>query len=181
MSNETMLIGNILGSILQPLYFCLFFFYAKQIKEKRALFIMLSIADYLIIQNFVKFSLGINADLIYAILFYINLKVFYKNTKITDFITYVLANIVLGIINVLSFYLLGMNEKGLLFALLVPIVFVLMISQRLNKIETFYNKYWNRKKNKGKIKSITIRGFSACLTIVLFIALHFWIIYLLIR
>lgn len=181
MSNETMLIGNILGSILQPLYFCLFFFYAKQIKEKRILFIIISIIDYLMIQNFIKFSLGVNADLIYAILFYINLRMFYKNTKITDFITYVLANILLGIINVLSFCLLGMNEKGLLFALIIPIIIILIVSNKLNKIEVFYNKYWNRKNNKNKIKSITVRGFSASLTMILFIALHFWIIYLLIR
>ena len=85
-------IGNILGSILQPLYLCIFMIFTKNIKRNRINFIILSIIDYMLIQNIFKFNVNINADLIYSILFYINLKFLFKNdARITDMITYILS------------------------------------------------------------------------------------------
>ena len=172
MNDEIIQLGNILGSIFQPLYFCLFIFYVRKIKSKRIFFILLSIFDYILIQNFVKFTLGINADLLYAIIFYINLKLFYKDTNITNAITYVVANILLGIINITSYFIFGMNTIGLTSALSMPIIIVILMSSKLHLIDDTYKKYWNRSIIKKKIKSITFRGFSACATIFLFIILH---------
>ena len=179
MNDNILQLGNILGCIFQPLYFCLFIFYVKQIKNKRIFFIALSILDYVLIQRFVHFKLGVNADLLYAIMFYINLKLFYKKSRITDLITYIVSNVIMGIINIISYFIFGMNFIGLIFALIIPIIVIIFISNKLYLIDKFYNKYWNRKKHKVKIKSITVRGFSVCTTIIEFVVIHFWILYLL--
>ncbi len=182
MSNETMLIGNILGSILQPLYTCLFIIFAKQLKGKNIYFIGLTIIDYIVIQNTLTFKTGINADLLFVIIMLLNLKLIYsKESRITDVITYILSEIILGLISIVAYFIFGMNEIALIFALLAPIMFVLVASKKLIIIEKFYNKFWNRKKEKTKIKSITVRGISIGLTIFVSLILHFWIIYLLIR
>ena len=181
MNDEIIQLGNILGCILQPLYFCLFMFYVKRIKSKRILFILLSIFDYIIIQNLIKFTNGINADLFYAIIFYINSKLFYKETNITNLITYIISNLLLGLINIISYFIFGMNIIGLASVLVIPIIIVLILSKKLCLLDHIYKKYWNRSRIKRKLKSITFRGFSACITILLFVILHFWNLYLLLK
>lgn len=182
MSNETIMIGNILASILHPIYYCLFMAFAKEIKSKQIYFLTLTIIDYIIIQNFIKFTLGINADLLFAIVFYINIKLLYKNkVRITDITTFIMADILLGIISVIGYLIFGMNFASLVFATIMPIIIVIILSNKLNKIENFYNKYWNRSKAKKKIKSITVRGIGFSITVLEFLALHFWMIYLLLK
>lgn len=182
MNNEVLQFGNLMGAILQPLYFCLFMFAVKRIEKNRILFIIVSVVDYFIIQNVVKFNLGVNADIFYAVIFYINLNIFYHNhTKITDVVTYVLSNILMGIINIISFMTFGMNFIGLISALIIPNLLVILFYNHMNKLEKFYNKFWNRHSDKKMLKSVTIRGISAVSTILLFVTLHFWVIYLLLR
>lgn len=181
MNSEILQLGNFLGCILQPLYFCLFMFYVKKIKTKRILFILLSTLDYIIIQNLIKFTNGINADLFYTIIFYINLKMFYKETNITSLITYIISNLLLGIINIISYFIFGMNIIGLTSVLVIPIIIVLILSKKLCILDHIYKKYWNRSRIKRKVKSITFRGASACVTILLFVILHFWNLYLLLK
>lgn len=181
-NNNILLIGNIIGAILQPLYTCLFILYTKKINNKRISFIILTIIDYMIIQNVLTFTTGISADLIFAIVFYINLKIIYKSkARITDLVTYILSDILLGIISILTCLIFGMNIVSLILVTILPILIVLLARNKLNIIDKFYNKYWNRPKHDLKIKSITVRGISACLTIFTFIILHFWILYLLFR
>ena len=175
-------LGNILGCILQPLYTCLFILNTKQLKEKRIYFIILMIIDYTIILKLLSFKSGINADLIFVISMYLNLKMIYRNkARITDLITYVISDIGLGIISILSYFIFGMNIVGLIFALATPLIVLALISKKLNIIEQFYEKYWNRKKHKVKIKSITVRGISLCMTVFVSLLLHFWIIYLILK
>lgn len=182
MSNETIIIGNILASILHPIYYCLFMTFTKEIKTKQIYFLILTIIDYVVIQNCIKFTLGINANLFLAITFYINLKFLYKNkARITDITTFIMADILLGIISIIGYFIFGMSLASLIFATIMPIIIVILLSNKLNKIENFYNKYWNRSKIKKKIKSITVRGIGFSITVLEFLALHFWMIYLLLK
>ena len=179
MGKETILIGNTLALILHPIYYCLFIAYTKKIEDKKIYFLLLTIIDYLIIQCVIKFSLGTNADLIYAIIFYVNLKLIYKEkARITDITTFILSDILLGILSVIAYIIFGMNIMGLIFATISPIILTKLLSNKLNVIDQFYNKYWNRKKNKVKIKSITVRGISLCTTIIEYVIIHFWMLYL---
>lgn len=180
MNDIIILIGNTLAALMHSLYYCLFMIYTKDIKEKRMLFWLLAIIDYILVQNMLNFQLGINADLVYAIVFYVNLKLLYnKQSRITDLVTFIISDTLLGIISVAVYFIFKMNIISLLIELLIPILFVLILSKRLNLIEKFYNKFWNRKKQKAKIKSITVRGISLCITVFEFLALHFWMLYLL--
>ena len=71
MSEEVLALGNTLAAILNPIYYCVFMIYTKKISDKKLYFISLSIVDYLMVQNIVKFTAGVDADLVYLILFYI--------------------------------------------------------------------------------------------------------------
>jgi len=182
MNDEIILIGNILASIFHSVYYCLFISESKKIKNKKLYFIMLTIVDYLIVQNIINFKLGVNADLFLLILFYVNLKFLYKDkARITDVISFILADTLLGIISVIIYFIFGMNFLSLIVELIVPLIIVILLNNKLNYIDQFYNKFWNRKRNKVKIKSITVRGFSLCITVFEFLALHFWMIYLLLK
>ena len=180
MNESTLIIGNTLAAIMHSIYYCLFVIYAKKLNNKKLKFIILSIIDYILIQNTIHFKLGTNADLLYVIMFYINLKLLYRNkARVTDLITFIICDALLGLISVITYFIFKINIFSLVIDLIVPIIIVIILRNKLNIIEKFYNKYWNRHKNNKKIKSITVRGFSLCITIFEFLALHFWILYLL--
>lgn len=176
MSNDILQLGNILGCILQPFYLCLFMIFVKNIKSKRILFFIISIIDYLVIQNIVKFNVSINADLIYLTFFYINIKFLYKDkARITDIITYIIAFFIMGIFSMIFVLIFGFKIITILISILTLITTTIMLKDKLNNIEKFYIKFWN-KHNFKVIKSVTIRGFGATLTIITFIILHLWLI-----
>ena len=188
MNDYVLQIGNILGCILQPLYTCLFILYTKNIRSESNIdcrnffFILLAIIDYIIIQNSLSFKISISSDLIFAIILYLNLKLVYsKKARITDLVTYVISDIILGLINIVSYFIFGSTLVGLIFALVIPLIVVILLNDKLNIIDQFYNKYWNRKNTKVKIKSITVRGISLCMTVIVSLILHFWIVYIISR
>ena len=182
MNESIMLIGNILGLILQPLYTCLLILYTKEVKNRRIYFIILNLIYYIIVQNTLTFRYGIVADLIYVVLMYLNLKILYNNkARITDLTTYIISDFVLGMLSMISYFIFGMNFIGLMSALMIPIILLIIFKSKLPIIEKFYNKFWNRKKQKMKIKSITTRGISLCITVFLTLILHFWMLYLLFK
>jgi len=170
-------IGNILGSILQPLYLCIFMIFTKSIKYNRINFIILSIIDYMVIQNIFKFNVNINADLIYLILFYINLKFLFKNdARITDMITYILSFFLMGLFSMIFVMIFGFKIKTIILSNIILLFIITVLRNELPKIEAFYNRFWNKHDFKF-LKSVTIRGFSATFTIFTFIILHLWLIY----
>lgn len=177
MNNDILQLGNILGCILQPLYLCLFMIFVKNIKSKRLIFILISIIDYFVIQNIVKFNVSINADLIYLIFFYVIMKFLYKEkSRITDLVTYIISFLLMGIFSIIFVLIFGFQIITIIFSVLTLITIIILIRNKLNNIEKFYNKFWNRH-NFKTIKSVTIRGFSATLTIITFVILHLWLIY----
>lgn len=179
MNDSVLQLGNIMGCILQPLYTCLFILNTKNLKSKKYYFIILTIIDYIIVQNILSFKIGVNADLIFAVVMYLNLKLVYQErARITDLVTYIISDIILGLINIISYLIFGTTFIGLLFALFIPLLVLAVISKKLRIIENFYNRYWNRRNEKVKIKSITVRGISLCMTVISSLILHFWIIYI---
>jgi hypothetical protein len=177
MSNDVFQIGNLIGCVLQPLYLCLFMLFVKNIKEKRLIFIFLSIIDYIIIQNIVKFNISVNADLVYIVFFYINIKTLDKEkARITDIITYIVSFLSMGIFSMIYVSILGFKIITIIVTFLTLILIMLLLKDKLYAIEQFYNKFWN-KHNFKFMKSVTIRGFSATLTIITFVILHIWLIY----
>lgn len=179
MNNNIILIGDILGAILQPIYFSMFLFYVKDIKEKRVLFTIIMIIETIILRCYLKIYEGINFEILYSISMYIFLRMIYKNkARITDFVTFILSVLLQGIISVLAFIILGMNLCGFMMANIIPFILTFLLRYKLPKIDKFYKKFWNRHNNKKMFKSITIRGFSSTMTIFLFIFMYFWLIYI---
>lgn len=178
MSNEILIIGNVVGAILQPLYFSLFVIFTKNIKTKRILFITIMTLEHFMLKYLCNISYDINFELFYTILFFLVLKCIYKDkARITDSITFIISIILLGIISMITSMTIGMNIFGLIISNILSIIIIFMLRHKLPRIDVFYTKFWNRHNNKRMLKSITIRGISTVLTIITFVMMHFWMIY----
>lgn len=179
MSDEIVLIGDVLGSILQPIYFSLFLFYTKDIKDKRVLFTIIMILETLFLRCVLKIYNGIDFEILYSISMYIVLRLIYKKkARITDIVTFILSVLLLGIISIAVYFIFGMNIFSLLLINTTVLIATYLLKCKLPKIDEFYNKFWNRHNNPKMLKSITIRGFSSTITMVLFIFMYFWLIYI---
>ena len=101
MSNGMLMIGNLLGAILQPIYFSLFLIFTKNIKNKRFLFILIMIFEHFFLKFVCNLNYNINFELMYTIITYFVLKLMYKEkTRITDVITFIISIAILGVFNV---------------------------------------------------------------------------------
>lgn len=177
MSNEMITLGNYIGAMLQPIYFSLFLIFTKNIKNKRILFITIMIFEHLLLKFVCNLNYNINFELTYTIITYFVLKLIYKEkTRITDVITFIISIAILGVFNVSSLFILGVNVKTVIISNILAILFICLLKRKLNKIEIFYNKFWNRHNDKKMLKSVTIRGLSVTLTIIIFVLLHIWMI-----
>ena len=89
-----------LGQIPEAIYFALFLIFTKDFKEKRILFIVLMILEYLLLKLFIHFDVWFQIG--YTIMTFLTLKVLYKNkAQITDIFTFGIASIVLIIVTVI--------------------------------------------------------------------------------
>ena len=74
----------LLGQIPEALYFALFIIFAKQIKEKRILFTVLMVFEYLLAKYTFQYSVMFHIS--YIALIYLLLKILYKEkAQITRF------------------------------------------------------------------------------------------------
>lgn len=147
-----------LGQIPEAIYFALFMLFAKNIKEKRILFTLTMIFEYLALKQFIKFDVWF--QVIYVFMTYLNLKVFYKNkARITDICTFMIASIILIATSALCFiflpknaYIISITNRVIIFAL------IFIFKNKLAKLETIYTKFWNRHNSPNFIKSVTFRS-----------------------
>lgn len=178
MSNEILLVGNIVGMFLQSIYYAYFLISVKGIKTKKLLFIMSVILEYFALKFICNLNYTVNFEIMLGIFICFMLKFIYKDKAIiTDFITYIISLVLLGIVSIFVSLTVGMNIVGLALANIIPILLTYILRHKLTKIDVFYTKFWNRHNNKKVLKSITIRGISTVMTIITFVLLHFWLIY----
>lgn len=173
-----------LGQIPEAIYFALFMIFAKELKEKRILFITLMITEYIVLAN-VLFS-GIWFHLSYTLITYIILKILYKEkSQITDIFIFAIASLFLMLISGIYFYILHpIVSKPILFIILNRLFLlfsIIFLKNKLKKIQKIYKFFWNRNdKIKKKIKSTTFR----CINLIIFnamfyvinIAMLYWIL-----
>ena len=150
----------LIGQIPEAIFFALFMIYAKGLKEKRILFIILMVVEYLLILQNIYFN--IYAQILYTILTYLTLKILYKEeAQIIDIFTFTIANIILIITSALCFYICLQN---VVIATLVNriLIFLLMflLKNKLINIKNFYRKIWNKETNETKIKTTTFRSIN---------------------
>ena len=72
----------LLGQIPEAIYFALFMIFVKQLKEKSILFIILMIAEYLLLKVFIKYNMWF--QILYTFMTFLILKLLYKGAVLDD-------------------------------------------------------------------------------------------------
>lgn len=159
------------GLVPEAIYFSLFMVFAKELKTKRILFILIMIFEYIALKHFIKFN--VLFQFIYTFMVYLNFKVLYKDKAIiTDLFVFMVASLVLILLSGISYILVNLLIKDIYIAFYVSLIinrislFSLLIIAR-KKLPKLYNNYkffWNRHKDKTvKIRSLTLRNISVIL------------------
>ena len=165
----------LLGQIPEAIFFALFMIYAKELKEKRILFTVLMIIEYLLL----KYSFPYNwlFHIGYIILTFLTLKVLYKEKcQITDIFMQIISYIIMSIFSLICLPIIYQNYSiAMVINRIMLIIFIIIFNNKLYKIRNIYKRLWNRNnKEKYIIKSTTFR----CINLVIF-NIFFYIINLL--
>ena len=87
----------LIGQIPEAIYFAIFMMLVKQLKEKRVLFSVLMIAEYLLLKHFIKYSIYFQIS--YTLTTFLILKILYKDkSQLTDIFTFTIGSIILMIV-----------------------------------------------------------------------------------
>lgn len=157
-----------LGQIPEAIYFALFMIYAKRLENKRILFIILMICEYLLLKYFIRFNIWFQIS--YTIATYIILKILYKDkVQITDIFTFAISSFILIIINLILYLTIFLLFNNYIVYVIIDRILMFIIlflfHNKLNNIQKLYKKLWNRNDKIPKpIKSTTFR----CINLVLF-------------
>lgn len=171
----------LLGQIPEAIYFALFMIFTKELKSKRVLYIVLMIAEYILLKHFIKFSIWF--QIAYTVVQFIMLKILYKEkAQVTDIFTFTIASLVLILSCVLpSFIILNNNDNYIIYAVLTRIImfgFLFLFKDKLYKIQEVYKKIWNRNDaTKKKIKSTTFRCLNLVVFNIMFYVINLGLIY----
>lgn len=169
-----------LGQIPEAIYFALFMIYAKGLKEKRILFVVLMVLEYLLLTRIIFFNLWF--QILYTLLTFIILKILYKDkAQITDIFTFTIGSIILMLLSgiyifaIYPFAIYPFVKQPIITLVLnrvILISIVLVLNNKLYNIQKIYKKMWNRNdKVKKNMKSATFR----CINLIIF-NLMFYII-----
>jgi hypothetical protein len=164
----------LIGQIPEAIYFALFMIFVKGLKEKRLIFTILMVLEYVLLLYAMPFS--IYAHVGFFVVTYILLKILYKEkAQIIDVFTLGIASVIL-----IAFSIVFSIPK-----LLFPIDYIycvvccrialflmlILLNNRLNVIQKVYKKLWNRNdKVEKKIKTTTFRSINLVLFNILFMA-----------
>lgn len=174
------LILIILEKVLEAVYFALFLIYGKKLEKKRLLFIILMIAEYLLLKSAIKYD--VMFQFLYIFLSYVMLKVFYKDkAQIIDIFLMGAASIILIVISVFSYFVIYFTIHKYFVALILNrILLFLFLIKFKDKIYSLYKsfyKLWNRHDNPNRIKSLTLRNISVIIFNFMFVLINFGMIY----
>lgn len=166
-----------LGQIPEAIYFSIFMILTKSLKEKRAIFIILMIIEYVLLKMFIPYNLWF--QILYTFMMYIILKILYKNkAQIIDIFTFTIGSIFLIITSILCCLLLPNNMILISCVNRVMIfTFLFMFRYKLREIQNLYKLLWNRTNRAKRMKSTTFRSMNIVIFNLLFYAINVCIIY----
>lgn len=171
----------LLGQIPEAIYFALFMIFTKELKSKRILYIVLMIAEYLLLKHFIEFSIWF--QIAYTVVQFIILKVLYKEkAQITDIFTFCISSVCLMLINAILFFTVYKYTSNYILYVIIDriglFLFLLCFNNKLYKIQGLYKLLWNRNDNKKKpIKSTTFRCINLVIFNTMFYVLNMGMIY----
>lgn len=158
----------LLGQIPEAIFFALFMIYAKGLKEKRMLFIILMVVEYLLLKYSFKYNWLFQIG--YMITTFLTLKVLYKGkSQITDIFILLIAYIIMIVSSILCFTIsLGNVIIATIINRIIIFLFIFLLKDKLIKIQNLYKNLWNRDTNNTKIKTTTFRSINIVIFNILF-------------
>lgn len=168
------IISFIFGAMLDSLFYFLYIVKVKKIQNKKILLYVLILIGYVIFNMILRYNFYLY--LLFLIYIFFVIKILYKNS-ICDIFLLLVVDMYSIICSIISYFCLNdyilalVINKALLF---IPLVF----SSNLSKVYTLYLNYWNRKKEKVKIKSITLRNISILLLNIFIISTYIVLLFL---
>lgn len=157
------LLTLLVGGIPEAIYFSLFIVFAKGLKEKRILFTVLMVLQYVLLTR--VFVLDIYFQIIYTFMTFVILKSLYKEkAQITDIFLFISSVIILTIFTI-PFLLLNTLISSLYVVCIISkiclFIFLYLIRGKIRPLYIKFFKHWNRDYvNKRKIKSLTLKNIS---------------------
>jgi len=171
----------LLGQVPEAIYFALFMIFTKRLKEKRVLFTILMVMEYLLLIRAIPYNLYSRIG--YFITTFLTLKILYKEKcQITDVFILAIASLVLIIMDIPLYFIITKITNNFITYVLIDrtIVFILLllVKNKLPKIQNIYKKLWNRDdKIKKKMKSTTFRSLNVVIFNITFVVLNIALMY----
>lgn len=171
----------LIGQIPEAIFFSLFMIYAKGLKEKRVLFTILMVIEYLLLKYIFRYNWLF--QICYMITTFLMLKILYKEKcQITDIFTFTIASIfliissavfsLLSIFNIFSQTICVIMNRIFIFTMLY------LFKDKLYVIQKLYKRMWNRNdKTNTKMKSITFRGLNLVIFNIIFYIINLGMIF----
>lgn len=150
----------LLGQIPEAIYFALFIILTKSYKNKRILFIVLSIIEYILLLNLFPYSTW--SHILYFVLMYVIMKMLYKEKcQITDIFALGISSIILGVVSIM-YYFASLGNVIIANIVSKIVIFTIMILCKpvMPDINNLYKKLWNRGEHKHKMKTTTFRAMN---------------------
>lgn len=174
------LILVILEKVLEAVYFALFLIYGKKLEKKRLLFMILMVAEYLLLTSFIYYN--VMFQLLYIFLSYVILKVLYREkAQITDIFLMAVASIILIAFSAFTFLTAYYTYNNYLISLIINRIlifgFIFIFGNKINNVYKMFYQSWNRHSNPKKIKSLTLRNISIIIFNLMFVLINFGMIY----
>lgn len=173
----------ILGQIPEAIFFSLFMIYAKGIKEKRILFTVLMVAEYLLL----KYSFQYNwlFQIGFMIMTFLTLKILYKEkSQVTDLFILLIGYIYMMIVSAICFIPIQHNitfENYIISCIINRIILftsLFVLNHKLEKLQKLYKKFWNRNNQENKkIKSTTFRSLNIFVFNIIYFIINAGMIY----
>lgn len=170
----------LLGQIPEAIYFALFMMLVKNIKEKRILFTILMILEYVFLKCFLVYNIWF--QVMYFILSFIIMKMLYKDkTQVTDIFTLGIASIILVITSAIPYIIIYFTIHNMLIYVILNriIIFTLLFVFRykLQNINKLYYKLWNRNNKLKKMKTTTFRALNVVIFNISFVIINLGILF----
>lgn len=172
----------LLGQIPEAIYFALFMIFTKELKSKRFLYIVLMIAEYLLLKHFIIYNIWF--QIAYTIAQFIILKILYKEkAQITDIFTFTIASIVLMLFCISLYFIVWKTVNNyMVYVILNRIcifLFLIIFRKKLPKIQKLYKKLWNRNDTANKkMKSATFRALNLVVFNIMFYIINICMIFI---
>lgn len=165
------------AQIPEAIYFALFMIYTKRLKEKRLIYIILMIIEYVLLVQL--FPYNVIFQVLYTFISYIILKLLYKEkAQIIDIFTFSIASLILMLTSGIMYftqlftyknaYICAVLHRILIFCLLY------IFRNKLYNIQKLYKRIWNRNFNKTyKMKTTTFRALNVVIFNTMFYVINF--------